>query len=183
MQESTRKSESIMLMNVISMLAVVYLHSNNCFWTFSTDRCWKSANIIEAGLYFAVPCFFMITGANLLDYRQRYDTKTFLIKRAKKTVFPYIFWSFIGIGFNICMHNLQWNNVTIKYVIAGLVNGGSIVTTYWFFMPLYAAYLAIPLFSAGEGKTKIGICIYKCCRFFVECINSFCSEVYRLGSL
>ena len=89
MQESTRKSESIMLMNVISMLAVVYLHSNNCFWTFSTDRYWKSANIIEAGLYFAVPCFFMITGANLLDYRQRYDTKTFLIKRAKKTVFPY----------------------------------------------------------------------------------------------
>lgn len=74
----------------------------------------------------------MITGANLLDYRQRYDTKTFLIKRAKKTVFPYIFWSFIGIGFNICMHNLQWNNVTIKYVITGLVNGGSIVTTYWF---------------------------------------------------
>ena len=55
MQESTRKSESIMLMNVISMLAVVYLHSNNCFWTFSTDRYWKSANIIEAGLYFAVP--------------------------------------------------------------------------------------------------------------------------------
>ena len=150
MQESTRKSESIMLMNVISMLAVVYLHANDCFWTFSTDRYWKSANIIEAGLYFAVPCFFMITGANLLDYRQRYDTKTFLIKRAKKTVLPYIFWSFIGIGFNICMHNLQWNNVTIKYVITGLVNGGSIVTTYWFFMPLYAAYLAIPLFSAVE---------------------------------
>lgn len=51
---------------------------------------------------------------------------------SEKTVFPYIFWSFIGIGFNICMHNLQWNNVTIKYVITGLVNGGSIVTTYWF---------------------------------------------------
>ena len=165
MQESTRKSESIMLMNVISMLAVVYLHANDCFWTFSTDRYWKSANIIEAGLYFAVPCFFMITGANLLDYRQRYDTKTFLIKRAKKTVLPYIFWSFIGIGFNICMHNLQWNNVTIKYVITGLVNGNPFIL------------------SSGEGKTKIGICIYKCCRFFVECINSFCGEVYRLGSL
>lgn len=58
MQESTRKSESIMLMNVISMLAVVYLHSNNCFWTFSTDRYWKSANIIEAGIVFCCSVFF-----------------------------------------------------------------------------------------------------------------------------
>ena len=84
MQESTQKSESIMLMNVISMLAVVYLHANDCFWAFSTDRYWKSANIIEAGLYFAVPCFFMITGANLLDYRQRYDTKTFFNQTSEK---------------------------------------------------------------------------------------------------
>lgn len=91
MQESTQKSESIMLMNVLSMLAVVYLHANNCFWTFSTERYWKSANIIEAGLYYAVPCFFMISGANLMDYRKRYDTKTFLVKRTKKTIIPYIF--------------------------------------------------------------------------------------------
>ena len=49
MQESTQKSESIMLMNVISMLAVVYLHANDCFWAFSTDRYWKSANISRCG--------------------------------------------------------------------------------------------------------------------------------------
>lgn len=90
MQETTHKSEYIMLVNVLSMLAVVYMHVNNCFWTFSTERYWKSADVIESVMYFAVPCFFMISGANLMDYRKRYDTKTFLIKRTKKTIIPYI---------------------------------------------------------------------------------------------
>lgn len=79
MQETTHKSEYIMLVNVLSMLAVVYMHVNNCFWTFSTERYWKSADVIESVMYFAVPCFFMISGANLMDYRKRYDTKTFLV--------------------------------------------------------------------------------------------------------
>ena len=38
MQETTHKSEYIMLVNVLSMLAVVYMHVNDCFWTFSTER-------------------------------------------------------------------------------------------------------------------------------------------------
>ena len=50
--------------------------------------------------------------------------------------------------------------MTIKYVITGLVNGGSIVTTYWFFMPLYAAYLAIPLFSAVEKEKRKSVYVY-----------------------
>ena len=47
MQEKTHKSEYIMLVNVVSMLAVVYMHVNNCFWTFSTERYWKLADVIE----------------------------------------------------------------------------------------------------------------------------------------
>jgi hypothetical protein len=48
MQEKTHKSEYIMLVNVLSMLAVVYMHVNNCFWTFSTERYWKLADVIES---------------------------------------------------------------------------------------------------------------------------------------
>ena len=54
MQEKTHKSEYIMLVNVLSMLAVVYMHVNNCFWTFSTERYWKLADVIESVMYFAV---------------------------------------------------------------------------------------------------------------------------------
>ena len=62
MQEKTHKSEYIMLVNVLSMLAVVYMHVNNCFWTFSTERYWKLADVIESVMYFAVPCFFYDIG-------------------------------------------------------------------------------------------------------------------------
>ena len=159
MQETTHKSEYIMLVNVLSMLAVVYMHVNNCFWTFSTERYWKSADVIESVMYFAVPCFFMISGANLMDYRKRYDTKTFLIKRTKKTIIPYIFWSLFGIGFGIWMNTLRWEDVTIKYVVNGLING-SLVRIFWFFIPLYIVYLSIPLFSAVEEEKRKSVFVY-----------------------
>lgn len=58
----------ITVLNVLSALAVVGMHTNGCFWQFSRERWWFTANIIESVFYFAVPVFFMITGATLLDY-------------------------------------------------------------------------------------------------------------------
>ncbi|MFR0782441.1 MAG: acyltransferase family protein [Coprococcus sp.] len=130
------------------------MHVNNCFWTFSTERYWKSADVIESVMYFAVPCFFMISGANLMDYRKRYDTKTFLIKRTKKTIIPYIFWSLFGIGFGIWMNTLRWEDVTIKYVSQWFDKWRSLVTNFWFFIPLYTVYLSITvIFSSRRRKT------------------------------
>lgn len=64
-------------LNALSCIAVVMLHTNSCFWEFSKARYWVTANVIECVMYFAVPVFFMISGATLLDYRERYSTKTF----------------------------------------------------------------------------------------------------------
>jgi len=74
----------INVLAVVSALAVVFLHANGCFWKFSYENYWFSANIIESLFYFAVPCFFMISGATLLDYNERYDTKIYFVKRVKK---------------------------------------------------------------------------------------------------
>ena len=67
------KKEYISILSVISSLAVVILHTNGCFWTFSYNGHWPSANVIESVMYFAVPIFFMISGATLIDYNERYD--------------------------------------------------------------------------------------------------------------
>ncbi|MBQ3865619.1 MAG: acyltransferase family protein, partial [Clostridia bacterium] len=96
--EKKQKSAYITLLSVIGSIAVVLLHSNGCFWNFSAEaRYWKTANVIECVFYFAVPVFFMISGATLLDYRERYDTAAFLKKRALKTVVPFLFWSLFGV--------------------------------------------------------------------------------------
>lgn len=64
----------IQILGVLSCLAVVVLHTNGCFWDFSYERYWLTANLIENLCYFAVPIFFMISGATLMDYRKRYST-------------------------------------------------------------------------------------------------------------
>lgn len=50
------------------------------FWIFSKARYWLTANVIECVFYFAVPVFFMITGATLLDYNEKYNLSVFFQK-------------------------------------------------------------------------------------------------------
>ena len=65
-------------LTILSCIAVVYLHANGIFWTHPSGRLWLTSNVIESFFYFAVPVFFMISGATLLEYRQRYSTLTFI---------------------------------------------------------------------------------------------------------
>lgn len=71
-------------LTILSCIAVVYLHANGIFWTHPSGRLWLTSNVIESFFYFAVPVFFMISGATLLEYRQRYSTLTFIKKKIFK---------------------------------------------------------------------------------------------------
>lgn len=151
---SVKKTNYISILSVICCFAVVLLHTNGCFWNFSMERYWKIANIIECVFYFAVPCFFMISGATLLDYRERYSTRQYFVKRIKKTVIPFLVWSIIGLIYNIyVLKSININDVNILWVYNGIVNT-SIVSIYWFFPSLFCIYLSIPLFAAVEKSSR-----------------------------
>lgn len=83
-------------LNVFASFAVVALHTNGKFWEFSYQDYWWRANIIESIFYFAVPIFFMISGATLIDYPERYSTKMFFKRRFQKVGLVYIIWSFLA---------------------------------------------------------------------------------------
>ncbi len=154
------RKEYITLINVVSCIAVVFLHTNGCFWTFSTARYWKTANIIESLFYFAVPCFFMITGAVLMDFREKYTLKVYFQKRIKKTVIPFLCWSVLGILFRIHVAGtLDGQSLTPVSVYNGIVNT-SFIPIYWFFITLFCLYLSLPLFSAVEKKARKEIFSY-----------------------
>ena len=80
------------LLNVISCFGVVCLHSNGYFHSFVKDLWWWLGVLIEVLFYFAVPVFFMLSGATLMTYRERYSTAQFIKKRFLKVVIPYFFW-------------------------------------------------------------------------------------------
>lgn len=175
--------EYINLASVISAIAVVFLHANDCFWRFSsTERYWVTANIIECVFYFAVPVFFMISGVTLLDFNKRYGLKQYFFKRIDKTLIPYLFWSFLGLGFQIyLMKSIDVSVVNTKYIINGLLSG-SLVSVYWFFIPLFCVYLSIPLFAAVPDESRKNIYGYLVIiTFFINCLVPFIINIFNIS--
>ena len=154
-----RKASYITLMQVVSAFAVVTLHTNGCFWTYSTARYWRTANVIECVFYFAVPIFFMITGATLIDFFDRYSLKTYFTKRIVKTVIPYVAWSLIAIVYRISKNSIAIESISFSYVMDRILNGDAL-SVYWFFPPLFAVYLCIPLFAAVEKEKRNTVFTY-----------------------
>lgn len=140
-------------LNVVSCIAVIMLHTNGCFWYFSTKRYWLTANIIESVMYFAVPIFFMISGATVIDYRERYSTKVFLKKRIKKTFIPFIIWSLIGLIYMVFKNPVNYSNLELTNIISQIFNA-QIIKIYWFFIPLFSIYLSIPIISLIQRSER-----------------------------
>lgn len=155
----SKRIHYLSLASVVSALAVVMLHTNGVFWTYSEERYWITANIIESVMYFAVPVFFMISGATLLDYRKKYTTKEYFKKRFNKAVVPFLAWSFIGViyvrlnkwGIDI---PTSWDEVV--EIIYSVINV-KVISFYWFFVPLFGVYLSIPLFAAVQQELKMKV--------------------------
>lgn len=154
-QMKSSRDFSLTFIQVVCAIAVVTLHTNGCFWSFSaTERYWFTANIIECVCYFAVPVFFMMTGITLIDYQDKYDTKTYFKKRAEKTLLPYIAWSLIGVVYLLATKRITQEQLTAKWVLNGLLSTEGIIYLYWFFQPLFCVYLSIPLFAAIDKEKK-----------------------------
>lgn len=132
------------ILNIIACLMVVFFHCNMIFYEFSDTLSWKISVVERCVVYSAVPIFFMITGANLLCYREKYSTKEFAKKRLIRTGIPFLFWNVFYIVFLMALGNFKFNSVT--KIISAFLNS-EFMNRYWFFFPLFAVYAAIPVIS------------------------------------
>ena len=164
---SNGRVKYISFMYVAATVAVVVMHANSSFWHYTTDSYWGITNVIESVFYCAVPIFFMLTGATLIDYQKRYSTKTFFKKRFLKTVIPFLAWSIFALFWKsretiwammtgAPNNGLDW---TVGSVIKGIFNT-QIYSIYWFFIPLFCIYLTIPFYAAIPEKKRIKVYIY-----------------------
>ncbi len=159
---TNKKKDYITVLNVISALAVVYLHTNS-FWSFSADIDWALFNMIECIFYFAVPIFFMISGATLIGYRSRSTTKDFFKKRFMKSVVPFLFWSIFSLGFGTLIDLTVYGPDSLKHNAFDIINMFTYCrfphnSIYWFFPVLFTAYMFIPVLSAID-ETKKRTCL------------------------
>lgn len=148
------------VLNVISCISVVCMHSNGYVHSFAKDEWWWLRVLVEVVCYFAVPVFFMLSGATLMNYRERYTTKEFLKKRFQRTVVPYLFW---GIAFytlyllNNGVSSLQWSEVIERFL-----TGHIPYTNYWFFIPLFLLYVFIPFIALMVNNMSLKHVGYLC---------------------
>lgn len=140
------------LLNIAACFSVIVLHCNQMVHAWQPGKNWLLALGIEVAFYWAVPVFFMLTGATLLNYRDRYDTRTFLVKRFKRTFIPFIFWSLLF--YLLISVGLEGVHLGIRTFCSMALNT-EIEGVYWFFIPLFSIYLSMPLISLVAKHEKV----------------------------
>ena len=152
------------ILNVIACFCVVCMHCNGWIHLFIKDDLWAARVLIEVVCYFAVPVFFMLSGATLLNYRQRYSTTEFYKKRFIRTVIPYLFWGIIFYIIYLLRGNTPfgWKETIIRFS-----TGEIPYTFYWFFIPLFLLYIFMPFFSLMVEKLNRSQLLFLCLLLFV----------------
>lgn len=132
------------------------LHCNGVFWSHPSGMLWITSNFIETAFFWAVPVFFMIIGAVQIDYRKKYSTREYLHRRFTKTGIPFIFWSIVSYILYLVRGGEQ---ESIRQIISGIFLT-RYISIYWFFIPLFAVYLSVPLLSAVSEELRIRVFTY-----------------------
>ena len=134
------------LLNIIAIISVIAMHCNGIVHGNPNIRAWNTSLIVECICYFAVPMFFMISGANLMKYRERYNTKEFFKKRCLKVLIPFI--AIIMFIFKIFITksiSIETINTPINFLNAFFSNKEE--ATYYFMFEILGIYLVMPLLS------------------------------------
>ncbi len=136
-------------LNVIACFAVVMLHCSQNVFLPDGSKTWTMALAIQSIFIFAVGVFFLISGANLLGYRDRYSTSTFFKKRVKRGFMPLVYGSilFYAIG---CLQIPVGAMPSFDFSIADFFQRfltNDICNIYWFFYTILMLYVMTPILS------------------------------------
>lgn len=137
------------ILSIIASLAVIFLHCNGIVhWGPATPH-WSQALAVEVAFYWAVPIFFMCSGAKTLGYRDRKTTASFLLSRMKGIFVPFVAWC--AIQYLVRMSGVLnpapegWTLSLGSFL--DLFMNGQIDGTYWFFFAMFGVTLSIPVLS------------------------------------
>lgn len=154
-----KRYQWVNLLNVIACIAVVALHVTLNVFTPEHSRTWLASLIIHALCIFATPIFFMISGMNLLNYRKRYSTKEFFLKRLKRVGAALIGASLLCyLLFGLFPHSFY--NCDSYLTAFGPIDflerffSNSINDIYWFLYSIIYLYLLTPLLSLAVDNKR-----------------------------
>lgn len=127
----------------------------------------------------------MISGAMLLDYRERQTTIIFLKKRFLRVVVPLLSWSIIWYIFDIFWSAnpgpMRHPNPGIVDFIKGLLLN-NINNIFWFFYVILALYIVTPIFSELAISKKYNLMFSVVCVYFViNCVLIYFTQILKIS--
>ena len=156
---ASKRYQWVNLLNVIACIAVIALHVTLNVFSPEHSRAWLTSLIIHALCIFATPIFFMISGMNLLNYRKRYSTKEFFLKRLKRvgtaligaSLLCYLLFGLFPHGFYNCESYLTAFGPLdfLKRFFSNSIND-----IYWFLYSIIYLYLLTPLLSLAVDNRR-----------------------------
>lgn len=142
------------LLNIAACFGVVVLHCSNTVFDYRLNHTWIFSLLMQVAFYWTVPIFVMLSGATLMNYREKYSTKIYFKRRFIHVIGPFLIWSTVFLIWKLYTGELVWESwkTTVSWYL-----GNGIESIYWFFYPLFGMYLLIPVFSmlTGAGGKKI----------------------------
>lgn len=140
------------ILNILACLCVIGMHVNGIAHNLDNSPAWYRSFVVEVLAYWAVPVFFMLSGATMMNYRERYTTATFIKRRIKKIGIPLVFWTtvfylwFLHEGVYVWSGFRNLINMVINFEVVGV---------YWFFPPLLVIYMSMPVLSKLSNDKNI----------------------------
>lgn len=169
------------VLNVLSCFAVVVLHCTTVVYVNQGDVQWFVSVALQSLFMFAVPVFFMISGANLVGYRSRYSTKVFFQKRLKRVLMTLVSFSFF-IYVLSCLVPAQLGLPSRSFSLFGFINlflTNQICDVYWFMYSILILYLITPLlacFASNKRLLEYAICLCVVSTAVIPFANRFVSN-------
>lgn len=141
------------MLNIAACFCVVWMHCNSIVHSFSDTPVWRQSMVVETVAYWAVPVFFMLSGATLMNYRSRYTTKQFFLRRFLRVGIPYLFWSGVMLIWKLKTEQMALPDRSIRTLLT-LFLDNRIEPIYWFFFPLFMVYCAMPVLSLLKDNRR-----------------------------
>lgn len=150
------------VLRVGSMFAVVFLHSAGANLTSGLGSgVWHFANLVTAFASSAVPVFFMISGALLLDSPRTRSLRYTLTRRFPRVFVPFVVWSVVAVCYLFLYSWLVRGELRPDVAFHNFVRipAQPVLVHLWFMYVLVPLYLLSPLFKAlvdGAGMKLLG---------------------------
>lgn len=146
-EEKAAREVWLDLLRTICCFTVVLLHCTcNVYKEFGEN--WYANMLMSAFTAFAVPCFYMISGASLL--RRVQGVKETWLKRIPKLLIPLLFWSVIYIVYS--------GDLQLRRFIAMFFSGQW--AHLWFMYCILSIYILLPILSALYQQLSTKVKLY-----------------------